>query len=66
MRAFVFIRQHAMSHVDLTNKLKELEDKYDKQFKDVYEAINYLIQKDKNNTKEKESNRISFKKDQPS
>ena len=47
MRAFVFIRQYALSHKDLTEKLKELENKYDKQFKDVYEAINYLLQKDK-------------------
>jgi len=46
MRAFVFIRQYAISHKDLTLKLKELEGKYDKNFKDIYEAINYLLQKD--------------------
>ena len=40
MRAFVFIRQYALTHKDLTEKLKELETKYNKQFKDVYEAIN--------------------------
>lgn len=50
MRAFVFIRQYALSHKDLTNQLKKLEAKYDKQFDDVYEAINYLLKKD---TKEK-------------
>ncbi|MCD4697851.1 MAG: ORF6N domain-containing protein, partial [Bacteroidales bacterium] len=38
MRAFVFIRQYALTHKDLTDKLKELESKYNKQFKDVYEA----------------------------
>lgn len=47
MRAFVFVRQYALSHKDLTKKLKELERKYNMQFKDVYEAINYLLQKDK-------------------
>ena len=46
MRAFVFIRQYALSHKDLTEKLKELENKYDKQFDGVYEALDYLIKKD--------------------
>ena len=30
MRAFVFIRQYALTHKDLTDKLKELETKYNK------------------------------------
>jgi len=45
IRAFVFIRQYALSHKDLTDKLKELENKYNKQFNDVYEAINFLLKK---------------------
>jgi len=47
MRAFVFMRKYALTHKDLTEKLRELETKYDKQFKDVYDAINFLLQKDK-------------------
>jgi len=47
VRAFVFMRQYALTHKDLTEKLRELETKYDKQFKDVYDAINFLLQKDK-------------------
>jgi hypothetical protein len=47
MRAFVFIRQYALSHKDLTDKLKELENKYDTQFSGVYQALNYLLEKDK-------------------
>jgi len=62
IRAFVFVRQYALTHKDLTNKLKELESKYNKQFKDVYEAINYLLKKDKQETKQKERKRIGFKK----
>ena len=50
MRAFVFIRQYALSHKDLTEKLKELENKYDKQFDGVYEALDYLIKKDTQET----------------
>ena len=61
MRAFVFIRQYALSHKDLTDKLKELETKYNKQFKDVNEALNYLLQKDKQETEQKERKRIGFK-----
>ena len=60
MRAFVMIRRYALSHKDLTEKLKELEEKYDKQFNDVYEAINYLLQKDKQEIEWKERKRIGF------
>ena len=62
MRAFVFLRQYALSHKDLTEKLKELESKYDRKFADVYEAINYLLQKDKQETKHKERKKIGFKR----
>jgi phage regulator Rha-like protein len=47
VRAFVLLRQYALTHFDLTSKLKELEGKYNKQFNDVYEALNYLLNKDK-------------------
>jgi len=63
MRAFVFIRHYAMSHKDLTEKLKKLERKYNKQFKDVYEALNYLLNKDKLDTEQKQRKRIGFKTD---
>ena len=61
MRAFVFIRQYALSHRDLTEKLKEIETKYNKQFKDVYEAINYLLNKEKQEVSQKERKRIGYK-----
>lgn len=61
MRAFVFIRQYALTHKDLTDKLKKLERKYNKQFKDVYEAISYLLNKDKQETEQKERKRIGYK-----
>ncbi|MBX2950525.1 MAG: ORF6N domain-containing protein [Crocinitomicaceae bacterium] len=57
MRAFVLIRQYTLSYTDLTNQLKALEIRYHQQFSDVYEAINYLIQKDKQQTERK---RIGF------
>lgn len=61
MRAFVFMRQYALSHNDLTDKLTQLEAKYDQQFKDVYDAINFLLQKDILETEQQERKRIGYK-----
>ena len=63
MRAFVFIRQYALTHKDLTAKLHELESKYNTQFKDVYDAISYLLDKDKTDTNQKQRKRIGYKPD---
>ncbi len=61
MRAFFFLRQYALNHKDLTDKLKEMEHKYDRKFKDVFEAINYLFDKDKVEIEQKDRPRIGFK-----
>lgn len=61
MRAFVFMRQYALSHQGLSEKLKALESKYDKQFKDVYEAIHFLLQKDDQHTHQQARKRIGFR-----
>lgn len=63
MRAFVLIRQYALSHKDLTEKLKGHETIYNKQFKDVYEAINYLLKKDKKAIVQQERKQIGFNTD---
>ncbi len=42
MRTFVFIRQYALSHEELTLQLEELEKRFNRQFSDVYEALRYL------------------------
>lgn len=62
MRAFVFMRQYALSHKDLTDKLKQLESKYDQQFKDVYDAINFLLNKDQLATQQRSRKQIGFKR----
>jgi flagellar capping protein FliD len=61
IRTFVYIRQYALSHKDLTEQLKKLEERYDRQFKDIYEAINYLLKKDKQDIEQKNRRRIGFK-----
>lgn len=43
MRAFVKLRQMLASHADLAKKFEDLERKYDKQFKVVFEAIRQLM-----------------------
>ncbi len=39
-----------------------MEAKYNKQFKDVYEAINYLLQRDQIQVAQENRERIGFKR----
>jgi hypothetical protein len=43
MRAFVRLRQLMATHTDLARKLTTLEQKYDEQFKIVFDAIRALM-----------------------
>ena len=43
MRAFVKLRQILASNVELSQRLDELESKYDKQFESVFDAIRQLM-----------------------
>jgi len=58
MRAFVMIRQYALTYKELSDRLKEVEGK----FPDIYKVINYLMEKDKITTEQKERKRIGFKR----
>lgn len=62
VRAFVFLRKHALLNADLTHQLKELEEKCERKFQDVYEAINYLLQKESCLEGQENRKRIGFKK----
>jgi hypothetical protein len=44
MRAFVHLRQLLASHADLARKLAELEQRYDGQFRVVFDAIRQLME----------------------
>ena len=44
MRAFVRLRELMLTHRDLAAKLRELEQKYDSQFRLVFEAIRELME----------------------
>jgi phage regulator Rha-like protein len=61
VRAFIALRHFALNYKEVTEKLKELESRYNKQFKDVYEAIHFLLNKDKQETEQRERKRIGYK-----
>ena len=44
MRTFVRLRHVLAGHADLALRLDELENKYDAQFSEVFEAIEQLMQ----------------------
>lgn len=52
MRAFVKLRQIFLSNAELARRLDELESKYDKQFKIVFDAIRQLMETSVRNRKE--------------
>lgn len=62
MRTFVMIRRFAIEHKELNSKLLEMESKYEKQFSDIYEALNFIIKRDETETLQKERNQIGYKK----
>ncbi len=43
MRAFVAVRKHLTDHKDLQHKIEALEASTDQRFRDVYEALDYMI-----------------------
>ena len=46
MRAFVLMRQFALTYHELSEQLLALEQRYDQKFNDIEEVLNYLLQKD--------------------
>ena len=46
MRAFTQLRQMLLTHTDLKKKIEAMENKYDEQFRIVFEAITQLLEVD--------------------
>lgn len=63
VRAFVRLRQILATHADLATKLEELEQKYDAQFKVVFDAIRALMVPEESNPTD--SRRIGFRGPEP-
>ncbi len=63
VEAFIALKEFSITYKELAEKLNELENKFDKQFKDVYDAINFLLQKDNQETAQKQRSRIGYRKE---
>lgn len=61
MRVFVAVKQMILGNAELSKKLEELEAKYNKQFSDVYDALNYLMDIKKADDKVKRRTKIGYK-----
>ncbi len=61
VRAFIALKKFALSNQELILKLNEIEKKYNQKFSDIHQALNYLIQKDKNSNSQNQRKKIGFK-----
>lgn len=61
MRTFILIRQYALNYKELQEKLKKLEKKYNKNFKEIYHALNLLLEEKTIQEEQKNREPIGFK-----
>jgi hypothetical protein len=61
MRAFVHMRQWALSHEELAMQLRNIEKRYDRKFVDIEQVLTYLMQKDQKKVSQSNRSRIGFK-----
>jgi hypothetical protein len=61
VEAFIVLKEFALNYYELSIKLIEMEDKYQKKFKDIFDAINYLIKKEKQSNLQKKRRKIGYK-----
>jgi phage regulator Rha-like protein len=62
VRAFVALRKTLLNIENLQSQIQELETKYDKQFEDIFEAIQFLITDSEISDKKSERVKIGYKK----
>jgi hypothetical protein len=63
IRTFVLIRQNALEFKELHSKLLMLEKKYNKNFKEIYQALNLLLHDKQQQENFSNRERIGFKKE---
>ena len=61
IRAFVLLRQHLTDYANLTTKIAQLEKDMNIKFKDIHQALNYLLKKDKAQVDYQNRQRIGYK-----
>ena len=62
MRAFVMIRQFALTYQELNEKLIALEKKHNQKFTDIDQVLNYLIKKEQQQTLQTTRKQVGYKK----
>jgi hypothetical protein len=62
MRAFVLMRQFALTYQELSEKLIELEKLHNQKFDDIEQVLKYLIQKDNQKTQQTTRKQVGYKK----
>ena len=62
MRAFVLMRQFALTYQELSEKLLELEKQHNQKFDDIEQVLNYLIQKDNQKMQQTTRKQVGYKK----
>jgi hypothetical protein len=62
MRAFVLMRQFALTYHELSEQLQALEKKHNQKFDDIEQVLKHLIQKDKQQTQLMQRKQVGYKK----
>ena len=62
MRAFVLMRQFALTYQELAERLDELDKLHGQRFDDIEQVLTYLMQKDKQQTQQNTRKQVGYKK----
>ena len=62
MRAFVMIRQWALTYQELSDKLSDLEKLHNQKFNDIDQVLKYLLQKEQTKTQQATREQVGYKK----
>jgi hypothetical protein len=62
MRAFVMIRQWALTYQELSDKLLDLEKLHNQKFNDIDQVLKYLLQKEQTKTQQAQREQVGYKK----
>ena len=61
MRAFVMMRQWALTYQELSDKLSDLEKLHNQKFNDIDQVLKYLLQKDHSKTQQANREQVGYK-----
>lgn len=63
MRTFVILREHLHNYKELSNKIADIERDMNIKFKDINQALHFLLKKEEKNTLQQQRKQIGFKPD---